>query len=453
MCRKTCYTSYGKTRKDCLIKVLFVKWIQKGATMKRIIILAGILAIISCTYISVISVQSKEQYNAEGVSYKITVDGAEKKFSNPIVAINDRTYLPIRELAEMLGYDIEWKEEEQLIQIISDKQENGEDWLVFRENQKYGYINKYGEIKIDAQFDLARDFIDGVAIVGNYVENPKELPAEKNNIRWGIVNTKGEMVTPIEFLYASDFSEGLALVNKDGDSDEYYIDKQGNRSSQKVIGSKFFSKGFAPKLLRGGMSFPMPNPPSEVWSYIDNSGELVTDKEFEEAEYFENGLAIVKNNGKYGVIDTNFDIVIDYKYDDLTKVDTTLFAAKKGDKWGVIDTTDKVLINFDYFYIGSFSEGIAPVRRGINDGAYIDKKGKIFLDSRFSMVYNFVDGVACVVDKSTGKAGVIDRAGKFIIEPRYYSLIPSKSGLLEAREQKGLDYYYLNLKGEKIIPH
>ena len=129
--------------------------------MKKIIVLISILAIIPVAYLFV---QSAEQYNVEVVQYTISVDGAEQKLTDLIVTINDRTYLPLRELAEVLGYDIEWREDEQLIQIKSDKQENGEGWLSFIEDQKYGYMDIDGNIKIKPQFDFVRDFVDEMCI-------------------------------------------------------------------------------------------------------------------------------------------------------------------------------------------------------------------------------------------------------------------------------------------------
>lgn len=392
-----------------------------------------------------------EEYNAESVQYQVKINDEEKQFSNSIVTINDITYVPLRELFEMLGYEVQWKGKEQVIDINSYKQENGEDWLIFRENGKYGYMDQSGNIKIKAQFDLAFEFIDGIARVGNYVDKGENLSSEKNNIQYGFINANGELITPITFLYAWDFSEGLALV--DDGAEDYYIDKTGTRSSQQVISSEFFTKGYAPKLLRGGSSYPMPDPPVEVWSYIDNGGNIVTDKTFEAAEKFEDNLAIVKNHDKYGLIDTEFNIVVDYHYDGLVKIDTELYAAKQGEKWGIIDLDGNIIADFDYFSIGSFSEGLAPVRREINDGGFIDRNGEILFDSGFDMVYEFVNGVACVVDSVTGKAGAIDHNGDYVIKPQFYTLRPCKDRILEAKDQSGIDYYYINLKGEKIIPH
>lgn len=346
-----------------------------------------------------------------------------------------------------------------LIQIVNDDNESGEDWLIFRQNNKFGYMDKEGNIKINAQFDYAADFIEGRALVGNNIRNIYTLIGDvMDNTYWGFIDVKGVQVIPIKYDYAKGFNKGFAFVTKDGES--YYIDKSGSKADLKVE-SMDFTNGFSPKLIEQGPNFPSPIASKEVWTYINTNGDLATDKEFEKAMEFNSGFAIVKNNGKYGLIDTNFDVIIDYKYDDMQRVDTYLFAAKIGDKYGLIDQNDNVIANFEYLYIGNFNNGLAVVRKLISGsgysakyiGAYMDSTGNLSLNSKFSVVGEFVDGYACVADKNTDKYGVIDCTGNYVIMPKFYSLIQSKCGLFEAKDKPGIDYYYINLKGNIIVPH
>lgn len=165
-------------------------------------------------------------------------------------------------------------------------------------------------------------------------------------------------------------------------------------------------------------------------------------------------MAIVKQNGKYGVINNNFNIVIDCQYNNLKKISNNLYAACNGNgsNWGIIDLSNNVIADFIYYDIGCFSNGLAPVRMDLYNGAYINESGKIVFCSQFSMVYDFSDGVACVVDKVNGKAGVIDMQGKYIIEPKYNSLRPCKGGLFETKDDNQ-NFFYINKNGEKILPH
>lgn len=85
--------------------------------MKRIVLISicVVFAFISVTVLA----DQNLIFTAEKADFKIEVDGEEKTFDMPIVTINDRTYLPLREMAETLGVGIEWLEDEQKIMIKS----------------------------------------------------------------------------------------------------------------------------------------------------------------------------------------------------------------------------------------------------------------------------------------------------------------------------------------------
>ncbi len=95
---------------------------------------------------------------------------------------------------------------------------------------------------------------------------------------------------------------------------------------------------------------------------------------------------------------------------------------KGGDKFlhGYIDTTGKVAIPVQFAGARLFSEGLAAV---LVDGkwGYIDRDGKMVIPPRFAEAEAFAGGRAVVrVGAGWGRnAGLIDAAGKFIVEPRY----------------------------------
>jgi len=409
--------------------------------------------------------QAITSYNANSVHYKIFVNGTEKQFINPVVNINGNTYIPLREAAETLGMDVQWDSDNQTIQInskslavqaSSENRKNGEDWFMFIQNGKTGYMDKNGNIEIPAQFEDAFNFVNGFARVSKTRDDAASILADSGVSldQWAFIDTSGKMITPYKFSYAWDFNEGLAAV-QENNKDIYYIDRQGNKSSQKYLGTDYFTHGFMPIHLRGGnLGHQIPNSIPEVWSYINSKGDRATDHEFEEAQSFTDGLAISKKNDKYGLIDINFNTAIDYKYDGLKRVGTGLYAAKKDNLWGLINNSDNIIADFSYSNIGIFSEGLAPVSIKNSDGAYIDSKGNVSLDNfGFKVTFNFFDGYACVRDKNSGKYGVIDRAGKYVVKPAYYYMNQEKSGLIDVQDQRGTEHYYINPRGDKIIPH
>ena len=102
--------------------------------------------------------------------------------------------------------------------------------------------------------------------------------------------------------------------------------------------------------------------------------------------------------------------------------------------------TGEIAIPAQYRRAWVFSEGLAAVQRNGNIG-FIDHKGRVVIDFLFPYHGNpltefvFDDG-HCVVANNEGKCGVIDKTGKWLIQPDYDSVnafseyaIVSKSGV------------------------
>lgn len=109
------------------------------------------------------------------------------------------------------------------------------------------------------------------------------------------------------------------------------------------------------------------------WDRLLNQN--ITNIEYDRAECFNAGLALVGKNDKYGFINKQGKAVIPLVYDDAWEFAENLANVKKDGKWGFIDKTGKTVIPFRYQSVGGFFRGFAPVE---NDKGWlcIDKKGK-----------------------------------------------------------------------------
>lgn len=420
--------------------------------MKKSVIILCAVAIIASVFASAKEI---EQLIANIVSYKIVVDGVEASFQKPVVSINGTTYVPIRELCENLGIDLNWNEEEKAVVINTDDEMNCDNWTIFNEkgvynqgDSKYGYMDKTGKIKIPAQFDYAYDFKEGLAVVymypsGKGVVLPDSIEPYGMH---GFINAKGEYVFSHKG-FLSDFSNGLAVVHdKEG---KYVI----NHKLEKVFGVDFvavgpFSEGYAPVKTKGTA---YPSPLEGKWSFINMTGKLATDQEFEEVREFSEGMAVVKNNGKWGAIDSRFNLVIDYQYDNAQTFTYGLLAVEKNGKWGYVDRTGKVIIDFVYDNAFIFASGLASV--SLNDKCgFINTKGEIVIPFKFEYTKGFFEGLSAV--QENGKYGYINMQGKYVIKPIYSKAFSFKNGLARVRsDTKEITYHYINKKGERVDPH
>ncbi|HYM76114.1 MAG TPA: WG repeat-containing protein [Candidatus Dormibacteraeota bacterium] len=155
------------------------------------------------------------------------------------------------------------------------------------------------------------------------------------------------------------------------------------------------------------------------WGYIDSTGKLVINSQFEEVADFSEGLAAVKTGSRWGFIDEDGKFVINPQFDEVSSFAEGLAAVKSDGKWGYVDKTGKYTINPQFYDAAMFSEGLAPVfgtETGFKHG-YIDRSGKNVINAQFDDVRCFFEGRAAV--KLGDKWGYINRRGKYIINPQF----------------------------------
>ncbi|MBT0830567.1 WG repeat-containing protein, partial [Campylobacter lari] len=136
---------------------------------------------------------------------------------------------------------------------------------------KWGFIDKKGEIAIDTKYNKTKDFFQGMAAV------------EIDN-KWGFIDKKGNLV--IEAKY--DFIDGL-------DDDLAFFDIQGA---------------------------------SKIGLYLILNKENIV-------SYFHDGLASILINKKFGFIDKNEKLIIKAQYDEVGHFNKGFAKVKQSDKWGL----------------------------------------------------------------------------------------------------------------------
>ncbi|GAA6621336.1 hypothetical protein NUACC26_071560 [Scytonema sp. NUACC26] len=134
---------------------------------------------------------------------------------------------------------------------------------------------------------------------------------------------------------------------------------------------------------------------------------------------------IVKN-GKYGFIDKTGKVVIEPQFDLAWNFVEDLAQIKVGDKYGYIDRTGKQVILPKFQLAYTFSNGLALVAIDYKYG-YINPSGQIVIPPQFSGALAFKNGLAAV--EINDKWGYIDFTGKTVIKPQFETALHFNQGL------------------------
>ena len=174
--------------------------------------------------------------------------------------------------------------------------------------------------------------------------------------------------------------------------------------------------------------------------------ELLLDYDF--AISFNEGLACVRKDSKYGHIDKNGKEVIPLIYDYVSTFSEGLARVGKDGKYGCIDKTGKEVIPFIYDDIEYFNdEGLARVKKNGKYG-FVDKTGKEIVPLISDFAISFNEGLVCV--KKDGRYGFMDKTGKEVVPLIYDYCYDFNEGL--ARVKKDGKYGFVDKNGKEVVP-
>lgn len=157
-----------------------------------------------------------------------------------------------------------------------------------RVDLQWGFANVDGQIVIETQYQEVRPFAEGLAAV------------RKGGL-WGFVNRRGNVLLDSKYEQARDFSEGLAAVRLEGGA-WAYVDREARITvhGRADWDPRSFSEGVAAVHVTG-----------EGVGYIDRKGEWIIEPKFADGGPFEEGVAVVQIDGKWGYITHSGEFLIE----------------------------------------------------------------------------------------------------------------------------------------------
>ncbi len=253
----------------------------------------------------------------------------------------------------------------------------------------WGFINSKGEPLSEFKCDLIEPIIGGYKMLTNGT--------------WDLCNATLSNMAATGYEMVGDFCEGYAMVKKDG---KYGFIDENYREIVPCIYSWVgnFSDGITYALHEG------------KYGYIDKSGGVVIPFAYDKAGDFNSGYARVENGGRSFFIDrSGVEVIFDYT--DVWNFNNGVAVVVKDGKYGLIDSNCKEIVPCEMDDVGGnkqlkildFSQGIAPVLRDEKWG-YVDTMGKMKFPYQFEDAKVFSEDVAAV--KMNGKWGFIDKNGE-----------------------------------------
>jgi hypothetical protein len=158
-------------------------------------------------------------------------------------------------------------------------------------SKKWGYKNKNGDIIVNEQFDLAKPFFDGMAVV-------------ESGGKYGAINKKGEYLINPQYNLLGYDSDGLfyAKVGKKVG----WVNKKGEMAINPQFDDcwPFYGNKLAPVKM------------GSKWAYVDKKGQIIINPQFDAALPFYGDYAMVANNGdRIGFINQKGEFAVPPLYD------------------------------------------------------------------------------------------------------------------------------------------
>lgn len=268
--------------------------------------------------------------------------------------------------------------------------------------ESWGFMDSTGnnEYYVD-NVDVLNLFHDGMAMTIKFKD-----PSGRDRL-YGFINKAGEQIIPMKYLDATIFNEGLGWVmNFD---ERGYINKQGEfeiEITEDKFGYPFF-EGLA------GI-----HNDSAEFGFIDKSGKIVIEHQYDEVQYFSEGYCPVNINGKYGFINKEGESVVQPQFDFVKPYEGDFAFAGSADAqykpvWGIIDRNGNFVMQPEFQDTRDFENGIACVSK-YDKWFFVDNSGNRIFDEKYQHADSFVNGIAYINDGK--KRAYIDLSGNVVFE-------------------------------------
>lgn len=219
---------------------------------------------------------------------------------------------------ENLIYDINGNKQEsqKYKNILSTENENYN--ITIDREDKYGVVNKQGQVLITNRYYYIEYLFDNYFIAGG------------TEGKSGVINDKNEVVVPIEFDVIQKIEDCNIIQTIQASSNELELY---DKTMAKIVAMKNGKISIQKDYIK-------------VYSTTETKYFGKDGKEKNNTELFSNNKLFAKEqNGKWGFVDKEENVKIEYQYDKVTELNQYGFAGiRKGNKWGVINAKGEIVV-------------------------------------------------------------------------------------------------------------
>ncbi len=302
------------------------------------------------------------------------------------------------------------------------------------ETKLLGYIDKDGEWAIEPQFEDARMFSSGCAVVWDTEENDSKI---------SFIDKSGKKTTSDKYEISGDFISGFAIAVDTETSKVGFINTKGEWAIEpKFDGGRAFAGGAA-AMCEG-----------ELYGFIDTEGSWIIEPQFSQVFDFSDGVALVidENDDNY-YINIKGEKVLDAEagaesFHDGRAVVMTIDDSEN-DVFGIIDKNGDWIAEPKDWVLSEYSDGLCKAMENGKYG-YIDVNGDWAIEPKFDNADNFYGGLAAVYDGETGLYGFIGKDGEWAIEPQYSLFMPFTDDGYAYASADGENIHIIDKKGNII---
>jgi hypothetical protein len=229
----------------------------------------------------------------------------------------------------------------------------------YHKGTQWGYADRRGRLVLPLRYDEAGPFVDEIAWV-------------RVGGLYGYIDGAGNPVTPVQYERAGTFRHGRARVTLPG-GETFDIGPSGQRLNEpaETFEEDFLAQG-DPVRQNGKVGFRF------------SVGEAVVPPVYDEVrDLYHDGLVLVRQGPKWGVVDNRGRLRLPAEYDAIRAVEQNGYQfpiVEQQGRFGYLGPDGKLLVPPKYSAAEPFEAGVARVTTPAGQTGYIDQSGREYFE-------------------------------------------------------------------------